>query len=148
MPFLAVFPSIGALLMNIVTDLRFALRSMRSRFGLTVFAASSLAVGMAAAIAIYCVIDAVMLRALPYPDADRLVQIRELAEDGHSMNVAGPNYTDLAAGVGEFDSLALYGSGSGTVQAGANTVRSVIATTAGDFFRVLGAAPMSRMLPP
>jgi putative ABC transport system permease protein len=142
MPFLAVFPSIGALLMNIVTDLRFALRSMRSRFGLTVFAASSLAVGMAAAIAIYCVIDAVMLRALPYPDADRLVQIRELAEDGHSMNVAGPNYTDLAAGVGEFDSLALYGSGSGTVQAGANTVRSVIATTAGDFFRVLGAAPM------
>jgi putative ABC transport system permease protein len=129
-------------LMNIVTDFRFALRSLRSRSGLTAFAASSLAVGMAAAIAIYCVIDAVMLRALPYPDADRLVQIRELAEDGHSMNVAGPNYTDLAAGVSEFDSLALYGLGSGTVQVGSNTVRSIIATTAGDFFRVLGAAPM------
>ena len=88
--------------MNITTDLRFALRSLRSRFGLTLLAAGSLAVGMAAAIAIYCVIDAVMLRTLPYLHADRLVQIRELAEDGHAMNVAGPNYTDLAAAVGEF----------------------------------------------
>ncbi|MFZ1795695.1 MAG: hypothetical protein WAU14_02995, partial [Dokdonella sp.] len=92
--------------MNIATDLRFALRSLRSRFGLTLFAAASLAVGLAAAIAIYCVIDAVMLRSLPYPDADRLVQIRELSNEGHAMNVAGPNYSDLAAGIDEFEAMA------------------------------------------
>lgn len=128
--------------MNIVSDLQFALRSLYSRPGLTLFAAGSLAVGMAAAIAIYCVIDAVMLRALPYPDADRLVQIRELAEDGHAMDVAGPNYMDLAAGVPEFGSMAIYGLGSGTAQAGDTTVRSLIAMTAGGFFRVLAAPPM------
>jgi putative ABC transport system permease protein len=130
------------LLMNIRTDLRFALRSLRSRLGLTLFAAGSLAVGMAAAIAIYCVIDAVMLRALPYPHADRLVQIRELAEDGHAMNVAGPNYTDLAATVGEFDSMAIFNSNSGILESGDTTVRSVIASTSGGFFQVLAAAPM------
>ncbi|MBL0165171.1 MAG: ABC transporter permease [Xanthomonadales bacterium] len=128
--------------MNLATDLRFALRSLRSRFGLTLFAAGSLAVGMAAAIAIYCVIDAVMLRALPYPDADRLVQIRELAEDGHAMNVAGPNYTDLAAAVGEFDSMAIFSSNAGIVEAGDTTIRSVVASTSDGFFKVLGALPM------
>lgn len=128
--------------MNITTDIRFALRSLRSRFGLTLFAAGSLAVGMAAAIAIYCVIDAVMLRALPYPNADQLVQIRELAEDGHAMNVAGPNYTDLAAGVGEFDSMAIYNSNSGIITSGDSTIRSVISSTSGGFFQVLAAAPM------
>ena len=128
--------------MNLATDLRFALRSLRSRFGLTLFAAGSLAVGMAAAIAIYCVIDAVMLRTLPYPDADRLVQIRELAEDGHAMNVAGPNYTDLAAGVEEFDSMAIFSSNSGIIESGESTVRSVIASTSEGFFKVLAAVPM------
>ena len=128
--------------MNIVTDLRFALRSLHSRMGLTLFAAGSLAVGMAAAIAIYCVIDAVMLRALPYPDADRLVQIRELAEDGHAMNVAGPNYTDLAAGMREFDSMAIFNSSSAIVESGDTTVRSAVASTSAEFFRVLAAAPM------
>ncbi|HET9033603.1 MAG TPA: ADOP family duplicated permease [Dokdonella sp.] len=128
--------------MNIAADLKFALRSLRSRLGLTLFAAGSLAVGMAAAIAIYCVIDAVMLRALPYPHADRLVQIRELAEDGHAMNVAGPNYTDLAAGVGEFDSMAIFSSYSRIVESGDTAMRSVIASTSDGFFKVLGATPM------
>ena len=128
--------------MNIATDLRFALRSLRSRFGLTLFAAGSLAVGMAAAISIYCVIDAVVLRALPYPEADRLVQIRELSDEGHAMNVAGPNTTDLAVGIREFDALAVYGGSSGTVQVGDNTVRGAITSTAGGFFQVLGSTPM------
>ncbi|HQX65116.1 MAG: ADOP family duplicated permease [Dokdonella sp.] len=128
--------------MNIATDLRFALRSLRSRIGLTLFAAASLAVGLAAAIAIYCVIDAVMLRSLPYPDADRLVQIRELSNEGHAMNVAGPNYSDLAAGIDEFEAMAGYGYGSGTVQAGEQTVRGVIASTVGGFFQVLASTPM------
>lgn len=42
--------------MNIASDLQFALRSSRSRIGLTLFAVGSLAVGMAAAITISCVI--------------------------------------------------------------------------------------------
>ena len=128
--------------MNLATDLRFALRSLRSRMGLTLFAAGSLAVGMASAISIYCVIDAVLLRALPYPEADRLVQIRELAQDGHAMNVAGPNYTDLASGVTEFQSMAIYNSNSGIIESGDTTIRSVIAATSGGFFQVLAAAPM------
>lgn len=124
-----------------LAELRFALRALRSRLGLTLFAAASLALGMAAAIAIYCVIDAVMLRSLPYADADRLVQIRELSDEGHAMNVAGPNYTDLAAAIGEFDAMAIYGGSSGTVQVGDNSVRGGIALTAGGFFQVLGSTP-------
>ena len=62
--------------MNLLQDLRFAARSLRARVGMTAFAVLTLATGMAAALAIYCVIDALLLRALPYPQPDQLVQIR------------------------------------------------------------------------
>jgi hypothetical protein len=65
--------------MNILQDLRFALRSLRSHAGTAGFAVLTLAAGMAAAIAISCAIDAVFLRALAYPRADELVQISERA---------------------------------------------------------------------
>ena len=127
--------------MNVVQDLRFALRSSRAHAGTAAFAVATLACGMAAAIAIFCVIDGVLLRALPYPQPDQLVQVRELANDGHTMALAYPNYTDLVASVGQFSASAFHNSYSETIQSGDSAARITIDVSGGDFFRVLGIAP-------
>lgn len=127
--------------MNVLQDFRFALRSLRARLGMAAFAVLTLATGMAAAIAIYCVIDAVLLRALPYAQPERLVQMREVADDGHTMALAYPNYTDLAASLGQLDASAFHASYPDIVQSGANATRTTIDVNGGDFFRVLGIAP-------
>ncbi|HVV97212.1 MAG TPA: ADOP family duplicated permease [Rhodanobacteraceae bacterium] len=127
--------------MNLLQDLKFAARSLRSHAGTTAFATVTLALGLGAALAIYAVVDAVLLRDLPYPGADRLVQIRELADDGHAMNVAYPNYTDLVASADALDASAYYGGGDGPVSSGDTTTRAYGTLAGGDFFRVLGVAP-------
>ncbi|HVT32358.1 MAG TPA: ADOP family duplicated permease [Rhodanobacteraceae bacterium] len=126
---------------TLLQDFRFAIRSLRSHLGTALFATGTLALGLGAALAIYAVVDAVLLRDLPYPDADRLVQIRELADDGHAMNVAYPNYTDLVANVDALESSAYYGGGDGPVSSGDTTTRAYGTLAGGDFFRVLGVAP-------
>jgi len=126
--------------MSILQDIKFAARSLRAHLGTAAFAVATLALGLGAALAIYAIVDAVLLRDLPYPRADRLVQMRELAADGHSMALAWPNYADLAAG-DAFAATAFYASGDGPVAHG-GTVRRASATWAGgDFFRALATAP-------
>jgi predicted permease len=126
--------------MNWLQDLEFAARGLRAHIGTTAFAVATLALGLGAALAIYAVIDTVLLRDLPYPRADRIVGMRELAADGHSMALAFPSYTDLAAG-DAFATTAFFGSGDGPIASG-NTVRRAVATwTGGDFFRALATAP-------
>jgi len=127
--------------MNILQDFRFAWRSLRSRAGTAAFAVATLATGMAAAIAISCVIDAVLVRSLPYPHADALVEMSEVAADGHLMPFAQPNYDDLVASVDAFASVAFHYAGPGTIRSGDNTIRAAIDASGGDFFGVLGIAP-------
>jgi predicted permease len=125
----------------LLQDFRFATRSLRAHAGTALFATLTLALGLGAALAIYAVIDAVLLRDLPFPQADRIVQLRELADDGHAMNVAYPNYTDLVASVDALDAAAYYGGGDGPVSSGDTTTRAYSALVGGDFFRTLGVAP-------
>lgn len=127
--------------MTIAQDVKFAVRSLRARIGMATFAVLTLATGMAAALAIYCVIDALLLRALPYPQPDQLVQVREIADDGHTMSLAYPNYTDLITSVGQFSSSAFHNSYPETIQNGDSAARITIDVSGGDFFRLLGIAP-------
>lgn len=127
--------------MNILQDLGFAWRSLRARAGTASFALLTLATGMAAAIAIGCVVDAVMLRSLPYPRANELVEISEVAADGHLMPLAQPNYDDIAASVDAFASSAYHYAWPGTIRSGDATIRATIDTSGGDFFSTIGVAP-------
>ena len=128
--------------MSLPQDLRFAARSLRAHAGTTAFAILTLATGLAAALAIYCVIDALLLRDLPYRQPERLVQVNELARDGRRMALAYPNYADLAASVEAFDATAYYGGGDGPVSSGTVIRRASATLTGGDFFRALGVAPL------
>jgi predicted permease len=62
---------------EVVQDLRFGFRQLRRDFGFTTFAVLTLALGIGASSAIFSVVDGVLLRPLPFPKAERLVDVWE-----------------------------------------------------------------------
>ena len=122
-------------------DLRYALRVLSSKVGFTAAAVISLALGIGACTAIFSVVDGVLLRSLPYPDADRIVQLREVSEKGALMPVTEPNYLDARARGESLEALAQYSGSLTTVTGGSEPVRARAFGVSADFFRVLGVQP-------
>ncbi len=89
-----------------MNDLRFALRQLRKSPGFTIIAVLTLALGIGANSAIFSVVNAVLLRPLPYPQADRLVYLNEVT-GGTNTSIALPDYIDWQRDSKSFQHLAL-----------------------------------------
>jgi putative ABC transport system permease protein len=125
-----------------IADLKYTLRSLAKRPGFTFVAILTLALGIGASTAIFSVVDAVLLRPAPYPNPDRLVEIRELDERGRGMAVCEPNFNDLAARNHSFAAIARYAVWTQPVASGRDALRANTGLASADFFRVLGVEPM------
>ena len=93
---------------NLVADLCFALRTFARSPVFTGVAVLSLALGIGANTAIFTVVNAVLLRPLPFPEPDRLVQIWESQPTkGYSRNVVNPiNFLDWRERTRSFEGMA------------------------------------------
>ncbi|MGH7688531.1 MAG: ABC transporter permease, partial [Gemmatimonadaceae bacterium] len=124
-------------------DLRFALRQFRKAPGFAAVTVAVFALGIAATTALFSVVNGVLLRPLPYPAPDHIVQLWEVSAKGHEMAVAEPNYDDLAARTRSFTDIAKMANyGVVSVSGPREPVRAQIAVVSKNFFRVLDVAPV------
>ena len=97
------------MLSRIWQDVRYAGRRMRATPIVTATVVLTLALATGATTAIFSVLDAVLLRALPYPDADRLVMIQQgIPGSGLPFGISAPDYVALEQRVTLFESLAAF----------------------------------------
>ena len=102
---------------NLLRDLRYSLRTLRKMPGFTIVALLVLALGIGANTAIFSVVNAVLLRPLPYPGADRLALIWETdLKDGIKREgPSGPNFLDWREQSQSFEKMGLLEVGTGTI---------------------------------
>ncbi|HZF39624.1 MAG TPA: ADOP family duplicated permease, partial [Blastocatellia bacterium] len=122
-------------------DLKYALRILWQRPAYATVAILSLALGIGACTAIFSVADAVLWRSLPFPQAERIISVREVDAKGRQITFAHPNFQDLRTRNKTLDGAAEYVTGSLTILGGGEPVRAQGTYVSHDFFKALGAQP-------
>lgn len=138
----------------LVVDTQLALRQLRKTPAFTLAAVVTLALGIGANTAIFSVVDAVMLRPLPYTDPERVVVLwEEISEtlsgpgaagepaEPRRIAVAPANYLDYKTRVHAFDSLAASASLGRNLTGDGTPERIVVEEVTASYFQVLGVSP-------
>ena len=89
-------------------DLRHAFRTLRRRPLVALVAVFTLAMGLGAATAVFSIVDAVVLRPLPFHDPDRLVRIHGLTPQGDPFPLSDADYLDIRDDLAGFSSVAAW----------------------------------------
>ncbi len=126
---------------KVLKDFRLSLRRLRRTPGFTLVAVLTLALGIGANTAIFSVVNAALLRPLPYPDAQRIVQLYS-TRDGGLSTVSPPDFTDWREQAGVFQGVAALNSNSDFTLTGTGSPQRVAgAQVTADFFAVLETPP-------
>ncbi len=125
-----------------LTDLRCALRSLRNAPGFTVVAVLTLALGIGGNSAIFSLVNGVLLRPLPYREADRLYSVLEQDAQQNLRLASYPTFDDWRRESRSFQDLAFVRGVSGHLQSEDGRVRVLVAYVTSGFFPLLGEPPM------
>jgi putative ABC transport system permease protein len=129
---------------TLLSDIRYAFRMMAKQPGFAMLAILAFALGIGANVAIFSVVNAVLLRPLPYPEPDRLINIREKTPTFPSGSVSYPNFLDWRAAQHSFTDIALFRRESynvSTPKGGIAPERIAGGRVMFNFLKVLGVVP-------
>jgi predicted permease len=130
---------------NLWADAKYAIRQLSKNFGFAVTAILTLALGIGATTAMFSLVNAVLLRPLPFPEQDRLMW---LAMQDHSLpgvvpeSLSYPDYFDWRAQNHTFTGMASYAGGGAILESNGESQRIEDEVVSANFFQVLGVAPM------
>ena len=125
-------------------DIRYALRNLLKNPGFAAIAIVTLALGIGATTAIFSVVNGVVLRPLPYPDPDRVVQIWTTTRDAPRESHAAADFLDLKRANRTLASLAGFREDAMTIaSANREPIRVAGSLVTADFFDVFGMPPLS-----
>ncbi len=123
-------------------DLHYGIRLLARRPGFASIAVLTLALGIGANSAIFSVVYAVLMRPLPYHEADRLVWITERHEQIRTRWISYPNFLDWFERNQSFEYIALIRGYQMTMTGGAEAQAVNTRMVSADYFRVMRAQPM------
>jgi putative ABC transport system permease protein len=127
---------------NLVRDIRYTLRTLARSPGFTMAALLALALGIGANTAVFSVVNAVLLRPLPYADPDRLVMVFTSRPHSERGNASVAEFLDWRATSRSFQTLAAVNRSRFTLTGDGEAVQISGLSVTATFFETLGARPL------
>ena len=125
-----------------LSDVRRAVRTLTRARGFSVLCVASLAIAIGATTAIHSIVNPVVLRSLPYPEAQDLITIYERERDGTPSFIGYATYQDLRGGTKTLANAAAFGYWQPTLFGSEDAERVTGQVVSWEFFRTLGVRPM------
>jgi predicted permease len=123
---------------TIAGDAAYAARGLRRRPGFTAIVVGAIALGVGANAAIFSVVNGILIRPLPYPNAD---QVFSFGHEPPQWLTSAPNFLDYRRDMKSVSGLAAYGRGNATLVGNDAPERVHVVRASEDFFPVLGVHP-------
>src|SRR6266705_2575080 len=126
---------------TLLKDLRYAVRMLLKGRVVTLIAILALMLGIGANTAIFSVINAVLLKPLPYPYPERLVRVYEKSPQFEQMAVSYPNFLDWQREAKAFERMAVFRQQNFNITGGQEPERVSGRLVSAGFFSTLGVRP-------
>lgn len=126
---------------SLLRDVRHAVRTLRKSPGFTSIAILTLAIGIGANTAIFSFVDAMLLRPLPYPNADRIVRVMEKPPRGERNGISTLNFLDWQRDNTVFDFMSAQTGDTVTLTGGSEPVQLRGGLVSAGYFKVFGVEP-------
>jgi len=125
-------------------DLRYGVRMLLKNPGFTLVATLTLALGIGANTAIFSVVNALILRPLPYPDSERLVWVEEVSKKTNNSQPAwGAHFLDWQEHSRTLESIAAQDGGTRTLTGAGEPERVEVGQISASFLRLFGVQPLT-----
>jgi hypothetical protein len=127
-----------------LTDLRYAIRSLSRTPGFAIAVILTLGLGIGANTAIFSVVRGVLLKPLPHRDGDRLVYLRHSinGQGGENILFSVPEILDFRNSSKTLNGIAEYSQMAYTLQGEADAVRINVGLVTGNYFNIMGLSPI------
>jgi putative ABC transport system permease protein len=128
---------------ELLQDIRYGLRQLRRNPGFTAVAILTLALGIGANTAIFSVVNAVMLRPLPFPDSGRIMSVISTLQSSNTPdNTSYPDFLDWRARNHAFSSMAAWRQDNYTLTGGETPLHLRVVVASADLLHVLKVRPL------